>query len=234
MDHLTIDNDDADLPDEMPLPDSYLIKKRLSVHLERRRGSLTDAAKEHASHAFSYLMRTFASSNSDISNSTSEGTANDVYGFHVRDLNGNDVSLEQYRGLVLLIVNVASECGLTSVNYDHLNYLHQKFYDKGLRILAFPCNQFGGQEPGSSPQIAAFLEKKSVEFNVFFKIDVNGKDAHPLFLFLQTRLPGSITNDIKWNFTKFLINRQGIPVDRFAPTTAPKEMEDKIISLLHE
>ena len=221
--------DDKDyLRPDIPLPDSYLIKKRLSVHLERRRGSLTDALKEHASMTFSYLMRPDTSADHDQA-SGGAGTPADVYGFRVRDLNGNEISLDQYRGFVLLIVNVASECGLTQINYDHLNYLNERFHDKGLRILAFPCNQFGGQEPGSAQQIADFLEENSVKFETFSKIDVNGDGAHPLFLFLQKELPGSITNAIKWNFTKFLVNRRGFPVDRFAPTTPPKDMEENII-----
>lgn len=189
------EDDREDLPSELPLPDSYLIKKRLSVHLERRRGSLTD----HASSMLSHLLRT---NESVEAGSSSDTTPEDIYGFRVRDLNGNEVSLEQYRGLVLIIVNVASECGLTKINYDHFNYLNHKFHDKGLRILAFPCNQFANQEPGSAQQITDFLEKNNVRFDTFSKTDVNGDGAHPLFRFLQEKLPGSLTNHIKWNFTK--------------------------------
>lgn len=194
------DDEDRDYPSDMPLPDSYLIKKRLSVHLERRRGSLTEGGKDHASSmTFSYLLRDNASVER---RSSSDATPQDIYGFRVRDLNGNEISLERYRGLVVIIVNVASECGLTNVNYDHLNYLHHKFHDEGLRILAFPCNQFANQEPGSAQQISDFLEKNGVRFDIFSKIDVNGDGAHPLFRFLQNTMPGSLTNHIKWNFTK--------------------------------
>lgn len=218
--------------DSLPLPDSYLVKKRLSVHLEKRRGSLTDYVKERASMTIAYLMRSCSYASS--ASSTDDPPIEDVYGFRVRDLNGNEISLDKYRDHVLIIVNVASECGLTQVNYEHLNYLHDQYYDKGLRILAFPCNQFGNQEPGSTQQICSFVEANNVKFEVFEKIEVNGEDAHPLFLYLQTRLPGSITNQIKWNFTKFLISKKGVPVDRFSPTTSPKAMEEDILHYLRK
>lgn len=222
-------DDDKDYPpvDYMPLPDSYLIKKRLSVHLERRRGSIPDAASKHHAN-FTHLLFPNGSVSDDRTSVPS-----DVYGFSVRDMNDHEVRLEQFRGYVLLIVNVASECGLTQVNYNHLNYLHDKYHEQGLRILAFPCNQFGQQEPGSVQQITDFLDRNDVKFEVFSKIDVNGDAAHPLFHFLQNKLSGSLTNHIKWNFTKFLINRNGVPVDRYAPTTAPKDIEDDITRFLN-
>lgn len=155
-----------------------------------------------------------------------------IYDFAVHDLNDNLIPLSKYRGKVVLIVNVASQCAFTYANYNQLQSLHKRFYKEGLRILAFPCNQFGGQEPGTSRNIKDFIKKKEAEFDVFAKINVNGKDAHPLFLFLQEKLKGSLTNDIKWNFTKFLINRKGIPVDRYAPTTEPLELAGDIIHQL--
>ena len=226
-------------PDCLALPDSYLVKKRLSVHLEKRRGSLTDYVREHASHALSYLLRSpsttsVASSTAGDSAAGQETPVQDIYGFRVRDLNDNEVSLDKYRGFVLVIVNVASECGLTQVNYEQLSSLYAKYADRGLRVAAFPCNQFAQQEPGSAQDISRFVSKADVKFDVYAKVDVNGKDADPLFAFLQSRLPGSITNDIKWNFTKFLINRKGHPVNRFSPTTSPLAMEEEILHLLRK
>ena len=220
----------------MPLPDAYLVKKRLSVHLEKRRGSLTDYVREHASLALSHLLTSPSSSSvsSSSAETTTTTTTDDVYSFRVFDLNDNEVSLEKYRDFVLIIVNVASECGLTQVNYDQLNQLHDQYHDRGLRILAFPCNQFAEQEPGTSQEICEFVQQANVKFDVFQKIDVNGEGGHPLFLYLQSKLPGSITNHIKWNFTKFLINRKGEPVNRFAPTTPPKAMEEDILHLLRK
>lgn len=227
------DSDDSrsDSPPDLtliPLPDSYLVKKRLSIHLERRRSSITNFLKSQLT-SFSLL------SQSSLSQSDpSIDDEDNIYGYVVQDLNGNAVSLEKYRGYVLLIVNVASECGLTRVNYDQLNHLHNKYHERGLRILAFPCNQFGHQEPGSSSDISRFVQKNDVLFDVFSKINVNGPHAHPLFVFLQNKLTGTITNEIKWNFTKFLVDKNGMPVNRYAPTTEPKQMEGDIEQLLNK
>ena len=157
-----------------------------------------------------------------------------IYDFSVTDMNGNLVPLDRYRGQVVLIVNVASQCGFTDSNYKQLQDLHSKYHKQGLSILAFPCNQFGGQEPGSHKDIKDFLQKKGIDFEVFAKVNVNGNDGHPLFIFLQNKLQGSLTNGFKWNFTKFLINRQGFPVDRYAPTTEPKDIEGDIVHELNK
>lgn len=161
-------------------------------------------------------------------------TASTVYEFTANNINGEPVSLEKYRGHVLVIVNVASKCGLASTNYEQLNQLHDKYHEKGLRILAFPCNQFAGQEPGSSDQICAYAKKKNINFDMFDKVDVNGDNAHPLWNFLKMKQPGTFGNMIKWNFSKFLVNKEGIPVDRYAPTSEPmsKGMVEKIEKLL--
>ncbi|XP_015116133.1 probable phospholipid hydroperoxide glutathione peroxidase [Diachasma alloeum] len=156
--------------------------------------------------------------------------AQNIYQFHARDIHGQDVSLDKYRGHVLLIVNVASECGLTDVNYKQLVALHEKYADtKGLRILAFPSNQFANQEPGTSDEILKFIEKYNVKFDMFEKIDVNGENAHPLYKWLKEKQEGLITDDIKWNFTKFIINKEGKAVERYAPTTKPLSIEEDLL-----
>jgi glutathione peroxidase len=157
----------------------------------------------------------------------------DLYRITANRLDGSPASLEQYAGKVLLIVNTASECGFTP-QYAGLQGLYDKFKGQGLEVLGFPCNQFGGQEPGDSGQIGAFCEKNfGVQFPMFEKIDVNGDAAHPLYQYLKKSAKGFLgTEAIKWNFTKFLVNRQGEVVDRFAPTTKPDELEAKIAELL--
>ncbi|XP_024085862.1 probable phospholipid hydroperoxide glutathione peroxidase isoform X2 [Cimex lectularius] len=157
-----------------------------------------------------------------------------VYDFEVRDINGELVSMEKYRGHVLLVVNVASLCGLTATNYKELVELDDNYRDKGLKILAFPCNQFSKQEPGSSEEIMCFAKSKNATFDFFEKIDVNGKNASPLWEYLKSKEGGFITNSIKWNFTKFIVNHKGIPVERHGPTTAPSKLKSSIEKYLHE
>uniref|UniRef100_A0A913ZZ30 Glutathione peroxidase n=1 Tax=Patiria miniata TaxID=46514 RepID=A0A913ZZ30_PATMI len=158
-----------------------------------------------------------------------------IYGFTVKDIDGNEVSLSKYKGHVALIVNVASQCGLTNKNYAQLQELHAKYAEsKGLRILAFPCNQFGGQEPGTDEQIKEFAAKKGAQFDLFDKINVNGDNAIPLYKFLKKKQHGTLTNAIKWNFSKFLINKKGEPVKRYGPQTAPKDIEKDIVKELDQ
>jgi len=148
-------------------------------------------------------------------------------------LNGNSENTHDYAGKVLLVVNVASECGFTP-QYHELQVLYDEFHSQGLEILGFPCNQFGGQEPGNAEQIQAFCSTKfSVTFPVFQKTDVNGLHTHPLFEYLKAAAPGLLgTEAIKWNFTKFLIDRNGLPVKRYASTTSPKNIREDIKKLL--
>jgi glutathione peroxidase len=148
-------------------------------------------------------------------------------------LDGSVENISDYIGKILLVVNVASECGFTS-QYRELQSLYQEFHDKGFEILAFPCNQFGAQEPGTAEQIQAFCKVNyGVTFPVFKKTNVNGPDTHPLFGYLKTAAPGLLgTEAIKWNFTKFLINREGLPVKRFASATTPKSIQADIQALL--
>jgi glutathione peroxidase len=151
---------------------------------------------------------------------------NTIYDFTARTIDGSDQSLRDYDGKALLVVNVASECGLTP-HYTGLQALHEKLSGRGFTVLGFPCNQFGAQEPGTEAEIQSFCETKyGVTFPMFAKIDVNGADRHPLYAFLtgqQTAPEGP--GDIQWNFGKFLIDRAGTVVARFAPTTEPGSEE---------
>ena len=156
-----------------------------------------------------------------------------AYDFNATALDGQPVDLDRYRGKALLIVNTASACGFTP-QYQGLEALQRSYADQGLVVLGFPCNQFGRQEQGSEAEIGAFCEKNyGVTFPMFSKIDVNGEDAHPLFRFLKGEAPGVLgTEAIKWNFTKFLVNREGAVVKRYAPATKPEELKGDIEKLL--
>jgi glutathione peroxidase len=156
-----------------------------------------------------------------------------VFDFQATSLDGKPVDLAAYRGKPLLIVNTASECGFTP-QYAGLQSLYDQYRDRGLVVLGFPCNQFGKQEPGSEVQIAEFCEKNyGVTFPMFAKVDVNGDDAHPLFKHLKQTKPGVLgTEGIKWNFTKFLVNKEGEVVERYAPQTKPEEIAEDIETLV--
>ncbi len=156
-----------------------------------------------------------------------------LYDFQAKTLDGKDVSLADFQGKVLLIVNTASKCGFTP-QYQGLEELYEKHGAQGFAVLGFPCNQFGSQEPGGESEIGAFCQKNyGVNFPMFAKIDVNGESAHPLYRFLKHEKPGVLgTERIKWNFTKFLVNRDGDVVARYAPTTKPGDLEKPIAKLL--
>lgn len=157
---------------------------------------------------------------------------NNFYQFSARSLQGKDISMETYRGKVILVVNTASKCGLTP-QYEGLEDLNKKYKERGLCILGFPCNQFGGQEPGTDIEISeGCLINYGVSFQMFSKIDVNGDNAHPVFKYLKDKLPGFLSKKIKWNFAKFLIDRNGIPFKRYSPTTAPEKLINDIEKLL--
>lgn len=162
--------------------------------------------------------------------STAAGSACD---FSAPLLDGRTVSLSAFSDRVLLVVNTASKCGFTP-QYAGLEDLYRAYKDRGFEILGFPCNQFGEQEPGSAAEIATFCERNyGVSFPLFAKIDVNGPAAHPLYRFLKQSKPGLFgTRRIKWNFTKFLIDRSGKPVARFAPSTKPRDLAPQIEQLL--
>jgi glutathione peroxidase len=156
-----------------------------------------------------------------------------IYDFSANSLDGKPVALNAYAGKVLLVVNTASKCGFTP-QYEGLEALRQKYRDRGLEVLGFPCNQFGAQEPGAADEIGSFCQKNyGVSFPMFEKIDVNGDGAHPLYRWLKSSAKGVLGSEgIKWNFTKFLVDRQGQVVDRFAPTTKPEDLQPNIEKLL--
>ena len=156
-----------------------------------------------------------------------------VFDFQATSLAGAPVDLAQYRGKVLLIVNTASECGFTP-QYKGLEQVYEELRGRGLEVLGFPCNQFGKQEPGTEADIGAFCEKNyGVTFPMFAKVDVNGDQAHPLYKHLKKESPGVFgTEAIKWNFTKFLVNRDGSVAKRYAPQTKPEEIGGDIEKLL--
>ena len=156
-----------------------------------------------------------------------------IYDHVVKDAKMNEVSISAFKEKVLLVVNVASECGFT-YQYEGLQKLYSKYAQDGLEILGFPCNQFKAQESGTNEEIQFFCtEKYDVSFNVFSKIDVNGQDADPFYEFLKNERPGIMgTKNIKWNFSKFLVNKNGEVVKRYGPTTKPEAIESDIVRLL--
>ena len=162
-------------------------------------------------------------------------TMKDIYNFNVVTVTGEEQSMAIYKGKVLLIVNVASECGFTP-QYEGLQNLYESYRDKGFEVLAFPCNQFGSQEPGTSKQIQNFCKVNfGVTFPLFAKIDVNGENAHPLYVYLKDKAPGILgTKNIKWNFTKFLIDKEGNVIKRYGSSTKPEKISKDIEALLQQ
>ena len=155
-----------------------------------------------------------------------------IYDYKVKDKEGNDVSLKDYEGKVLLIVNTATGCGFTP-QFDGLQDLYEKYQKHGFEILDFPCNQFGNQAPGSDEEITDFCNSRyGITFPQFAKIDVNGANEDPLFTFLKSQQGGMMGSKIKWNFTKFLVDRNGKVVDRFAPMTTPEAIDVEVAKLL--
>ncbi|MBL7666232.1 MAG: glutathione peroxidase [Bacteriovoracaceae bacterium] len=156
-----------------------------------------------------------------------------VYDFKAKDIKGNEVSLEQFKGKTLMIVNTASACGFTP-QYEELQRIYKEYGPKGLEILAFPCNQFGHQEKGSNEEIAQFCNLRfNATFPLFEKIEVNGDNAHPLYQFLKDSLPGLLgSKQIKWNFTKFIVDSNGKPTKRYAPQAKPLDIIKEIEFML--
>jgi len=154
------------------------------------------------------------------------------YDFTAKSLQGKEFSMRDFEGKVILLVNTASKCGLTP-QYKGLEELYQKYKEDGLIILGFPCNQFGNQEPGDSKSISeGCLLNYGVSFPMFEKIEVNGENAHPIYQYLKKKLKGFLGENIKWNFTKFLIDKNGKPLKRFAPTTKPEKIGKYLEKLL--
>lgn len=156
-----------------------------------------------------------------------------IYDFEAVTMQGSGVSLADYRGKVLLIVNTASKCGFTP-QFKGLEALYRQYKDQGLEILGFPCNQFGHQDPGSNDEISQFCELNyGVSFPMFYKVEVNGDGAHPLFKYLKAQASGVLgTTAIKWNFTKFLVDRKGRVLERYAPTDTPEKIAGDVAELL--
>jgi len=162
-----------------------------------------------------------------------EKTMPNIYDFKIKTINGEETTLEQYKGKVMLIVNVASKCGYTP-QYDGLEALYKKYKDQGLVVLGFPCNQFGSQEPGSETEIQNFCRVNfGVTFPMFSKLNVNGDETHPLYVHLKSEQPGILGSEsIKWNFTKFLVDKEGKVIERFGSSTKPISLEEEIETLL--
>jgi glutathione peroxidase len=155
-----------------------------------------------------------------------------IYDFKVKNIKSEQVDLNQYEGKVVLIVNTASKCGLTP-QYEGLEALYRQYSDRGFVILGFPCNQFLGQEPGTADEIQSFCTTEfDISFPLFEKVNVNGRNAHHLYKYLKTMLPLKGNDKIRWNFEKFLINKEGVPVKRYAPSTKPESLKSDIENLL--
>ena len=157
-----------------------------------------------------------------------------IYQFEAELLEGENKSFSDYQGKVLLIVNTASKCGFTP-QFAGLEKLYKKYKDQGLEVLGFPCNQFGGQDPGTNEQIGSYCQRNyGVSFPMFAKVNVKGPEAHVIFRYLTNNSKGILGNGIKWNFTKFLINKKGEVINRYAPTTKPEDIEQDIEKALAE
>lgn len=161
-----------------------------------------------------------------------ENTPLNFYDLKAENIKGEFIGMENYRDSVILVVNTASKCGFTP-QFAGLEALYQKYKDRGFVILGFPSNQFAKQDPGTNHEILEFCQTNyGVTFSMFAKIEVNGKNVHPIYSYLKSELPGTLGSRIKWNFTKFLISKDGKPVKRFAPTVKPEELESEIEKLL--
>lgn len=156
------------------------------------------------------------------------------YNYSAVKMDGKEHSMEEYKGKVVIVVNTASKCGFTP-QFKDLEELYEKYREEGLAIAGFPCNQFAAQDPGSNDEIQSFCQLNyGVSFDMFGKIDVNGNNAHPLYKYLKEEAKGALGSRIKWNFTKFLIDREGNVIERYAPNVSPAKMEEEIVALLHK
>ena len=155
-----------------------------------------------------------------------------IYDYDVKGSNGNTVSLKDYKGKVLLIINTATGCGFTP-QYEGLQDLYEKYKEQGFEILDFPCNQFANQAPGTEEEIQSFCQSRyGVTFSMFAKVDVNGKKEEPIFGFLKSQQKGILGQNVKWNFTKFLVDKKGNVLERFAPTTTAEKIDAKVADIL--
>lgn len=207
------------------------VRVSLSSGDEREKPELFNALSKHLAEEFLNVWLNIGAQYREAYNLHVEDVKS-IYELKDRDIQGNEVSFEQYQGKVLLIVNVSSKCGLTPTNYPELSALDLKYREQGLVILAFPCNQFASQEPGTNEEIVEFVKQYNAQYTFFEKGDVNGAHARPVFTYLKAKLPGTFGSYIKWNFTKFLVDRSGQPQKRFAPQELPFSFEDAIKELL--
>ncbi|XVF48257.1 hypothetical protein PTKIN_Ptkin03bG0175500 [Pterospermum kingtungense] len=226
-----------------PLHDFTQTKKNLvlssswpSISIPSIKSSLGSSQSAFLQHGFSLRSLTapgFVFKSRSLGIYARAATEKTLYDYTVKDIDGKDVSLSKFKGKVLLIVNVASKCGLTTSNYSELSQLYEKYKNQGFEILAFPCNQFGGQEPGSNPEIKQFAcTRFKAEFPIFDKVDVNGPNTAPVYQFLKSNSGGLFGDLIKWNFEKFLVEKNGNVVNRYPPTTSPSQIEKDIRKLL--
>ncbi len=199
--------------------------------------AMTSASTETSTHAApgqpAVTEKAASGTSAQIANTREDHMPHNVHDFSARRLNGQEESLGAYQGRVLLIVNTASKCGLTP-QYEGLQQLYDDYAKDGLTVLGFPCNQFANQEPGTEEEIATFCSVNyGVTFPMFAPIDVNGRHAHPLYQYLKSEMPGLLgVEAIKWNFTKFLVDAQGVPVRRYGPRTPPDAIREDIETLL--
>ncbi|XP_047324083.1 probable phospholipid hydroperoxide glutathione peroxidase [Impatiens glandulifera] len=215
----------------LPKPSSFTASIR--SYSIRKGFSPSSSSKYYSTSCYLGILAAGSSNTHRTMASSASQNAKSVHDFTVKDARGKDVDLSIYKGKVLLIVNVASQCGLTNSNYTELTKLYEDYKDKGLEILAFPCNQFGGQEPGNNEQIIEFAcTRFKAEYPIFDKVDVNGANTSPIYKFLKSSKGGFLGDDIKWNFSKFLVDKDGNVVNRYAPTTSPLSIEKDIKELL--
>ncbi|GAB9470546.1 Phospholipid hydroperoxide glutathione [Globisporangium polare] len=209
------------------------VRVSLSSGDEKEKPELFNALSKHLAEEFLNVWLNIGAQYREAYNLHVEDVKS-IYELKDVDILGNEVSFDQYQGKVLLIVNVSSKCGLTPTNYPELSALDLKYREQGLVILAFPCNQFASQEPGTNEEIVEFVKQYNAQYAFFEKGDVNGANARPVFTYLKAKLPGTFGSYIKWNFTKFLVDRSGQPVKRFAPQDLPLSFEDAIKEILDQ
>ncbi|XP_048227594.1 phospholipid hydroperoxide glutathione peroxidase 1, chloroplastic isoform X1 [Ricinus communis] len=217
-------------------PNSVYSSPSMAFFVPSVKSSLGSSKSAFLQHGFSLQLATssgFFSKARSFCVSARAATEKSIHEYTVKDIDGKDVPLSKFKGKALLIVNVASKCGLTSSNYTELSHLYEKYKTQGFEILAFPCNQFGGQEPGSNPEIKNFAcTRYKAEFPIFDKVDVNGPNTAPVYQFLKSSAGGFLGDLIKWNFEKFLVDKNGKVVERYPPTTSPFQIEKDIQKLV--
>ncbi|XP_018839583.1 probable phospholipid hydroperoxide glutathione peroxidase [Juglans regia] len=216
-------------------PSSYSLRPSMAFSIPSIKTALGSSKSAIFQHGISLQLSSFPGvlQSRSFTVNARAATEKSIYDFTVKDIDQNDVSLSKFKGKVLVIVNVASKCGLATANYSELSHIYEKYKTQGLEILAFPCNQFGGQEPGSNPEIKQFAcTRFKAEFPIFDKVDVNGPNTAPVYQFLKSSAGGFLGDLVKWNFEKFLVDKNGQVVERYLSTTSPSQIEKDIQRLL--